>query len=71
MRKRNKFPKPSFADRAEKALNEAVAEVIAENRCLGYPVAIWEKGRVLHLPPDQIEIREAETQYIAPPRKRK
>ena len=71
MRKRNKHPKLSFADRAEKALNEAVVEAIAENRRLGYPTAIWEKGQVVHLPPDQIEVREAEPEYTTSPRKRK
>jgi hypothetical protein len=71
MRKRNKPPKLSFADRAEKALNEAVAEVIDENRRLGYPIAIWEKGRILYLSPRQIEIRGAEAEYTTPPKKRK
>jgi hypothetical protein len=71
MGKRNKLPKLSFADRAEKALNEAVLEVMAENRRLGYPIAIWEKGRVVHLPADQIEVREAQAKYRISPRKRK
>ena len=69
--KRNVLPKLSFADRAQKALKEAVVEVIAENRRLGYPIAIWEKGRVVHLSPDKIEVREAEVKYTTPPRKRK
>jgi len=71
MRKRNKHPKLSFADRAEKALNEAVAEAIAENRRRGYPIAIREKGRVVHLSPDQIEVREADVKYSTAPGKRK
>ncbi len=71
MRKRNRLPKLSFADRAEKALNEAVLGVIAENRRLGYPIVVWEKGHLVYLTPDQIEIREAKVEYSASPKKRK
>jgi hypothetical protein len=35
---------------AEEALKEAVAEVIAEHKLAGYPLAVWRDGRVVHLP---------------------
>jgi hypothetical protein len=67
-RKRSYLPLEKLA---EEALKEAVAEVIAEHKFTGHPLAVWKDGQVVHLPPDQIEVRETRTKYIASPKKRK
>ena len=48
---------------AEKALQEAVAEVIADHKRTGDPLIVWRNGKVAHVPPDQIEIREIKAGY--------
>ncbi len=48
---------------AEKALQEAVAEVIADHKRTGDPLIVWRDGKVAHVPPDQIEIRETKAEY--------
>ena len=67
-RKRSYLPLEKLA---EEALKEAVAEVIAEHKFTGHPLAVWKDGQVVHLPPDQIAVRETHTKYIASPKKRK
>lgn len=54
---------------AEEALKEAVAEVIAEHKLAGYPLAVWKDGRVVHLSPEQIEVREQSAKYEPSPKK--
>jgi hypothetical protein len=53
---------------AEEALKEAVAEVIAEHKLAGYPLAVWKDGRIFHLSADQIEVRERPAKYKLSPR---
>jgi len=48
---------------AEKALQEAVAEVIADHKRTGDPLIVWRDGKVAHVPPEQIEIREMKAEY--------
>jgi hypothetical protein len=60
-----------LAYRAEEALRKAVAEAIAEHRRNGVPIAIWRDGKVVRIPPDQIEIREPQIEYKVYPKKRK
>jgi hypothetical protein len=48
---------------AEKALQEAVAEVIADRKRTGDPLIVWRDGKVAHVPPEQIEIREMKAEY--------
>ena len=62
---------PLLAYRAEEALRKAVAEVIAEHRRNGVPIAIWRNGKVVRIPADQIEIREPQIEYTVSPKKRK
>jgi hypothetical protein len=50
---------------AEVALKEAVAEVIAEHKISGYSLAVWRDGRVVHLSPGQIEVRDQQKEYVA------
>jgi len=54
---------------AEKALQEAVAEVIANRKRTGDPLIVWRDGKVAHVPPEQIEIREMKAEY-SPVRKK-
>ena len=48
---------------AEKALQEAVAEVIADRKRTGDPLIGWRDGKVAHVPLEQIEIREMKGEY--------
>jgi hypothetical protein len=48
---------------AEEALQEAVAEVIADPKRTGDPLIVWRGGKVVHVPPEQIEIREMKPEY--------
>jgi hypothetical protein len=56
---------------AEEALKEAVAEVIADHKRTGDPIAILQNGKVVHMPPDQIKMHETRTEYGASGKKRK
>jgi hypothetical protein len=49
--------------RAEEALKKAVAEAIADHKRTGDPIAIWRDGKVVQIPPEQIEVREEQAQY--------
>ena len=65
-RKRSAIPLQKLA---EEALKEAVAEVIAEHKLAGYPLAVWKDGRVVHLSSEEIEIREHPAKYKPSPKK--
>ena len=56
---------------AEEALKVAVAEAIAEYKKAGHPIAIWRNGKVVHIPADQIELRETQAEYATSRKKRK
>ena len=56
---------------AEEALKKAVAEAIAEHKRAGYPIAVWRDGKVVHIPADQIELRETQAKYATSLKKRK
>ncbi len=49
---------------AEKALQEAVAEVIADHKKTGAALIVWRDGKIAHVPPEQIEIREMKAEYF-------
>jgi hypothetical protein len=42
--------------RAEMALKEAVAEAIAEHKRRGHPIVIWQDGKVVTIPPEDIVV---------------
>jgi hypothetical protein len=44
-------------------LKEAVAKAIAEHKHAGVPISIWQDGKVVQIPPDQIEVHEEQTEY--------
>jgi len=49
----------SLVEKAEEALKAAVAKVIKEHKQLGLPLVIWRDGKVVHVPPEELEVREA------------
>lgn len=49
--------------RAESALREAVANAITEHKRAGMPITIWHEGKVVQIPPDQIDVHEEQTEY--------
>jgi hypothetical protein len=55
--------KMPLAVRAEKAFKEAVANAITEHKRAGVPITIWQDGKVVQIPPDQIEVHEEQTEY--------
>jgi hypothetical protein len=71
MKKVSKASKVPMAVRAEEAFKKAVASAIAEHKKAGHSIAIWRDGKVVHIPPDQIEIRENQAEYAATSKKRK
>jgi len=56
---------------AEQALKKAVAEAIAEHKRAGHPIAVWRDGKVVHIPADQIEMKETQAKYTTSHKKRK
>jgi DNA repair protein RadC len=71
MRKIEKHERVPLAIRAEEAFQKAVAEVIADHKRTGDPIAVWRDGKVVHLLPDEIEARESRTDFVAPREKKK
>jgi len=53
----------SLVEKAEAALKAAVAKVIAENKRLGIPLVIWRDGKVVHVPPEELVVREVKGNY--------
>ncbi len=53
----------SMAFRAEEALKKAVARAIADHKRTGDPIVVWQGGRVVKIPAEQIEIREPGAEY--------
>jgi hypothetical protein len=56
---------------AEQAFKAAVDKVLLEHKQTGDPIAVWQEGNVVHIPADQIEVRETQAKYTASRRKRK
>ena len=63
MKKEKKSTPVPLAIQAERALKRAVIKVIAEHRSDGSPIAIWQDGKVVWVPAEQIEVREPEAKY--------
>ena len=71
MEKSENLARVPLAIRAEEALKKAVAEVIADHKRTGDPIAVWRDGKVVHLRPDEIETRESRVEYAASRKKKK
>ena len=67
----SKASKVPMAVRAEEAFKKAVANAIAEHKKAGHSIAVWKNGKVVHIPPDQIELRETQAEYTTSLKKRK
>jgi hypothetical protein len=49
-----------LGDRAkiQKALREAVQDAVRTHKLLGQPIVIWRDGKVVWVPPEEIEVDE-------------
>ena len=63
MRKNKKLSDMPIEIKVEKAMKQAVAKAIAENKRLGIPLVIWRDGKVVHVPPEELEVRESKSEY--------
>ena len=63
MKKKKKLWDIPIEIRAESALREAVANAITEHKRAGLPITIWHEGKVVQIPPDQIDVHEEQTEY--------
>ena len=61
--KKKKLSDIPIGIRAEEALKKAVAETIADHKRAGDPIVIWRDGKVVQIPPEQIEVREEQAQH--------
>ena len=62
MKKKNLTDIP-IGIRAEEALKKAVADTIADHKRTGDPIVIWQNGKIVKIPADQIELREHQSIY--------
>ncbi len=69
--KRIKRSSSSWIHQAHEAFQKAVAEAIAEHHRNGVPIAIWRNGRVVRIPPEQIEVRKPQVEYTVSHKRRK
>ena len=61
MKKRNE---PSLAEKAMRALNDAVAKVVADHRRRGIPLAVWRNGRAVSISAEEAgALRETPIPY--------
>ena len=49
-------------ERAEMALKAAVEKVIVEHARRGLPLYIWRDGRVVEVPPDELQVESVRLQ---------
>ncbi len=70
MKKNKKTRTIPLAYRAEEAFKKAVAEALAEHRLHGIPIAVWRDGKVVRVPPNEIEVRDSSVEYRRSDRRR-
>jgi hypothetical protein len=63
MRKNKNLSDMPIEIKVEKAMKQAVAKAIAENKRLGIPLVIWRDGKVVHVPPEELAVRESKSEY--------
>ena len=68
MKKKKKLRDIPIEIRAERALREAVANAITKHKRAGVPITIWHDGKVVQIPPDQIEVYKEQTEYEVLPK---
>ncbi|HUK82246.1 MAG TPA: hypothetical protein VLZ12_06390 [Verrucomicrobiae bacterium] len=54
---------PSLLAKAERALREAIAQVIESHRRDGEPLIVWRNGKVARIFPDRSVVRETRARY--------
>lgn len=42
----------------DRALREAVKDALREHKKLGHPIVVWEDGKVVVVPPDEICVED-------------
>lgn len=45
--------------RIRKAMRDAVQKAIRFHKLMGVPIVVWEDGKVVEIPPEQIELEES------------
>lgn len=48
------------SEKVTRAMGEAVRKTLRMHKLLGYPIVVWRDGKVVHVPPEEIELPEAE-----------
>ena len=43
-------------DLADRAVRKAVREAVLRHKLLGNPIAVWRDGKVVWIPPEEIEV---------------
>jgi hypothetical protein len=41
-----------------KAMEEAIRDTVREHKLLGYPIVVWQDGKVVWIPPEEIELSD-------------
>jgi len=41
-----------------RAIEEAIQETLREHKLLGYPIVVWKDGKVVWIPPEEIELKD-------------
>jgi hypothetical protein len=63
MKEDKKLSRLPMEVKVERAMKQAVAKAIEENKRLGIPVAVWQEGKVMHVKPEGPKVREPKTTY--------
>lgn len=42
----------------EDAMAEAIQETVREHKLLGFPIVVWRDGKVVWVPPEEIELTD-------------
>ena len=69
MIKKTNLTGKTLALTAEKAFKRAVAKVIEDHKLTGAPLAIWENGKVVKVPAEQLSAHESHAEYTVKKRK--
>ena len=53
----------------ERAMAEAIRETVREHKLLGFPIVVWQDGKVVEIPPEEIELEDEVTGRAEDPMK--
>lgn len=54
--------------RVQKALREAVQKAVRFHKLMGRPIVVWHDGHVVEIPPEEIELTDANGDSPPPPK---